>query len=104
MWRNRWVLSVVVGVVLAGFLWEKPWTSLAGAGDNSGKSQEPPPAQVTYRADVWMDMKERVVTGTLAVRFAPQDDKAFFSLIPKCVSTNCRFERCELGAGARKTT
>lgn len=82
MWRNRWVLSVVVGIVLAGFLWEKPWTSLAGAGDNSGKSLDPPPAQVTYRADVWMDMKERVVTGTLAVRFAPRDDKVFFHLYP----------------------
>lgn len=82
MGRNSWMFGLVVGVVLAWFLWEKPWPGLAGADDVDTRPAEQTPAAVTYRADVRMDMKERVVTGSLAVRFVPQDDKVFFHLYP----------------------
>ncbi|MED4752377.1 M1 family metallopeptidase [Brevibacillus choshinensis] len=82
MWRKGWIGSLVVGIVLIGILWVKSWVGQAGADEVQTFSPEQIPAAASYRADVRVDMKTHVVTGTLTVRFAPQDDKAYFHLYP----------------------
>lgn len=82
MWRKHWVVSMVVGMVLAGILWSSSWTGQAEADVAVIASPQQTPAAITYSADVWLDMNERIVTGVLTARFVPQDDKAFFHLYP----------------------
>lgn len=81
MWRKHWVVSMVVGMALAGILWSSSWTGQAEADVAVIASPQQTPAAITYSADVWLDMNERIVTGVLTARFVPQDDKAFFICI-----------------------
>lgn len=82
MWRKGWVVSLVLGAVLAGFLWERPWAGQAGADEAETFLPQQIPASALYRADVSVDMKTHTVAGTLTVRFAPQDSQAYFHLYP----------------------
>ncbi|MED2257026.1 M1 family metallopeptidase [Brevibacillus sp. FSL K6-0770] len=87
MWRKHWVVGMVVGIALAVCLWSSPWAGQAGADVTVIANPEQKPAAVTYSAEVWLDMNERVVKGTLTTRFVPQDDKAFFHLYPNAFAT-----------------
>ncbi|TGV09492.1 M1 family peptidase, partial [Mesorhizobium sp. M00.F.Ca.ET.186.01.1.1] len=87
MWRKHWVVGMVVGIALAVCLWSSPWAGQAGADVAVIANPEQKPAAVTYSAEVWLDMNERVVKGTLTTRFVPQDDKAFFHLYPNAFAT-----------------
>lgn len=92
MRRNRWIGSLMIGVALISILWTKPWTIRAGVDEVQTWLPQQVPAAASYRADVRVDMKAHTVTGTLAVRFSPQDDKAYFHLYP-----NVFQERADLG-------
>lgn len=73
---------MLLGAAFAGFLWAQSWTGQAGADEETTVRPEQIPAAATYRADVVVDVKSHAVTGTVSVRFVPQDDKAFFHLYP----------------------
>ncbi|QRG68190.1 M1 family metallopeptidase [Brevibacillus choshinensis] len=82
MWRKGWIGSFAVGIVLVGMLGVRVWMGQAGADEVETFLPEQIPAAASYRADVQVEMKTHTVRGTVAVRFAPQDDKAYFHLYP----------------------
>jgi len=82
MRRKGWIGSLLFGVALVGVLWAKAWTGQAGVDEAETLPPVQIPAAASYHADVRVDMKDHIVTGTLAVRFVPQDDRAYFHLYP----------------------
>ncbi|HZG82718.1 MAG TPA: M1 family metallopeptidase [Brevibacillus sp.] len=79
--RGALALFLIVGIALGVYHGAEAWKApVAVEGEQIALSE--PKHETSYFADLQIDPAAHRVTGTLTVRFQPQDDRAYFHLYP----------------------